>query len=993
MNDRMTPIPFDQLMSWILADPSHILGIKQPFKCLSTATLPLFEEELEVPFGPAAGPHTQLAQNIITAYVAGARFFELKTVQTLDGEDLPVAKPCIHAEDECYNVEWSTELTVSDAFDEYAKAWFALKLLAQEFSLGNPDGFIFNMSVGYDLEGIQSSKINTFIENLKDAHQTPIWQTCQTWALEHLHLFSHVDEDYITSISPYISRSITLSTLHGCPSDTIESIATYLLEEKKLHTYIKCNPTLLGYTFVRQTLDTLGYDYLVFDDYHFNHDLQYSEAIPMLTRLLTLSQNLGLSFGVKLTNTFPVKITTKELPGEEMYMSGRSLFPLTISLAAKLAKTFEGHLPISFSGGADAFNITQLFDTGIYPITLATTLLKPGGYSRLSQLAHKLIVCDYTPPNPLDVAAIESLAQDALLDTHYRKPIKPLASRKITQEVPLLDCTFAPCSKGCPIAQDIPEYIRLVGEGDYLGALKVITDKNPLPFITGTLCNHNCMSQCRRTFYEESVSIREVKRIAAEKGFDQFITELTPPAIRSQEKVAIVGGGPAGLATAYFLAREGMDVTIFEKRKALGGIIHHVIPSFRIYKTAIHKDIRLVEKLGVTFKLGHQITSLDALHADGFTYIVTAIGAWKPGQLLLEAGEALNALDFLTRLKASPKTISLGENVVVIGGGNTAMDTARAAKRVPGVQNVSLVYRRTKRYMPADEEELTLALADGIDFKELLSPVAYQDGHLSCQKMKLGSPDTSGRRAPIPTDEWLDIPADTVLAAVGDQVDDAFFTANHLALNAKGKIASVSQHLEISPNIFIAGDALNGPATVVEAIRDARLVADEILTRAQLTPVSDLPPSTALNYVSIYDKKGLLQPASLPHVEHHRCLNCDKVCECCVDVCPNRANVTILSEGKPQILHLDRLCNACGNCTIFCPYASAPYLSKFTLFHSLEAFETSDNPGYFILDTLAKRLRVRLAHQVFETTLDNWEHDPAIHSLITAIFKDYAYLL
>ena len=141
---------------------------------------------MEAPFGPAAGPHTQLAQNLIAAYAAGSRFFELKTVQTLDGEDLPVAKPCINAQDECYNVEWSTELRVPEAYDEYVKAWFALKLLSREWGLGSPDGFIFNMSVGYDLEGIKSPKIDAFIEGLKNAENTPVWAECRAWALEHL---------------------------------------------------------------------------------------------------------------------------------------------------------------------------------------------------------------------------------------------------------------------------------------------------------------------------------------------------------------------------------------------------------------------------------------------------------------------------------------------------------------------------------------------------------------------------------------------------------------------------------------------------------------------------------------------------------------------------------------------------------------------------------------------------------------------------------------
>ena len=165
MSDIMTPIPFGNLMTWIVEEHKKgaIFGIRRPFTANPAKTYEIFGRKLETPFGPAAGPHTQLAQNIIAAYVAGSRFFELKTVQKLDGRDLPVSKPCIKADDECYNCEWSTELYVPQAFDEYVKAWFACKVLAKEYGLGSPDGFQFNMSVGYDLEGIKLPKVDAFI--------------------------------------------------------------------------------------------------------------------------------------------------------------------------------------------------------------------------------------------------------------------------------------------------------------------------------------------------------------------------------------------------------------------------------------------------------------------------------------------------------------------------------------------------------------------------------------------------------------------------------------------------------------------------------------------------------------------------------------------------------------------------------------------------------------------------------------------------------------
>lgn len=174
MSDIMRPIPFSQLMNWIIEEhktQDAIFGVRKMVTTNQEGALPIFDERIETPFGPAAGPNTQLAQNIVASYVAGSRFFELKTVQVMDGEELSkcVNKPCIVAQDECYNCEWSTELEVPQAFAEYVKAWFACHLIAREYGLGSPDGFVFNMSVGYDLEGIKSPKVDAYIEGMKDA--------------------------------------------------------------------------------------------------------------------------------------------------------------------------------------------------------------------------------------------------------------------------------------------------------------------------------------------------------------------------------------------------------------------------------------------------------------------------------------------------------------------------------------------------------------------------------------------------------------------------------------------------------------------------------------------------------------------------------------------------------------------------------------------------------------------------------------------------------
>ena len=997
MSDIMTCMPFGQLMDWVLQEKKGqdtVFGVHRPYTADPKNDMTIFTRNLETPVGPAAGPHTQLAQNIIASYYAGARFFELKTVQKMDGAELSacVNKPCILADDEGYNCEWSTELTVPDAMGEYIKAWFILHVIAKEFGLGAQDGFQFNISVGYDLAGIKGDKVNTFIDGMMEAKDTVIFQECRKWLWDNADKFQNFTREDIEAIPSNVCNSATISTLHGCPPQEIESIANYLLTEKHLNIFVKCNPTLLGYDFARKTMDEMGYDYMVFGDFHFRDDLQYEDAVPMLTRLMKLSEELGLEFGVKITNTFPVDVTRNELPSEEMYMSGKALFPLSISLAAKLSAEFAGKLRISYSGGADYFNIDKIVGCGIWPVTMATTLLKTGGYQRFTQVADKVEGICPKKWEGIDVDALKKLAADAITDGHHVKNIKPVPNRKSTKEVPLLDCFYAPCSEGCPIHQDIPQYVALTGEGKYKEALEVILEKNALPFITGTLCAHNCMTKCTRNFYEESVNIRGTKLTAAEHGYEQLIGEIKAGEPNGK-KVAVVGGGPAGIAAAYFLAREGAAVTIFEKEEKAGGVIRYVIPGFRIGDAAIDKDISFIQKMGVEICTNTEITSVADLKAQGYDAVILAIGAGKPGTLKLEKGETVNALKFLRDFKANDGKLNIGKNVVVIGGGNTAMDTARAAKRTEGVEHVYLVYRRTKRYMPAAEDELLEVLEEGVEFKELLSPVSLDGGRLLCKKMKLGQMDASGRAGVTETADVVEVPADTVIVAVGEKIDTDFYTANQIAVDERGKAKVNDKTLETSVSgVYVAGDGARGAATIVEGIRDAQLAVKDILGK-EITRDAAVTGDVK----DCFEKKGILKHSKEAKTEEERCLTCNKVCENCVDVCPNRANISIKVPGMAmnQVIHVDYMCNECGNCKSFCPYASAPYKDKFTLFANEKDMADSKNDGFVVLDKENKTCKVRFVGLITDCKAD----DPAdklydgLKKLICAVIDDYGYLI
>lgn len=1001
MSEKMRRIPFDALMNWALTEyeqQGSVFGVrKEQFYVNTTGNrVSLFGEEIATPVGPAAGPNAQLAQNIIASYLGGARFMELKTVQKMDGKDLAdcVPRPCIRAEDEGYNVEWSTELTIPNALEEYIKAWIALHVLAREFSISDCRDFLFNMSVGYDLAGIKGEKIDTYIESMKDAKDTKVWKEATTWLRENAGRFKRFTAEDIDRIDPQVSRSITLSTLHGCPPQEIERIAKYLLCEKKVHTYVKCNPTLLGYELARSILDDMGYGYISFDDHHFNDDLQYEDALAMLQRLMDLAKEQELSFGVKITNTFPVKIKRNELPGEEMYMSGRALYPLSIRVAAKLSEDFEGSLPVSFSGGADAFNIKELYNTGIRPITVATTILKPGGYARLNQLARELEDSMRPYWQGIDVEALNQLALSAPGNPDHVKGRREVASRKTSSKLPLFDCFKAPCKEGgCPIEQQIPEYLRLVAEGRYDDAFRIIAIDNASPSVTGTICDHACQGKCTRLDYETSLQVRQAKRLAADAAQEAYTDTITPPALRTKKRAAVVGAGPAGVAAALFLRRNGMEVTVFEKRGRPFGIVEYVIPGFRISKEAIARDFRMAEKMGVEFRFHQEIGDIPALKQD-YDYVIVATGAWKAGRSPVREsnGKVLDALDFLLASKENSCKVDLGKKVAVIGGGDVAMDCSRAAKRAPGVEEVTIVYRRTVDFMPASREEIRLAVEDGVGIKELYAPVSFHDGVLHCEIMELGDYDESGRRGMVSTGRTEDMAFDTLIAATGAQVDATLYQAAGMALDKwDNPVVNAANESSIE-NIYIAGDGKKGPSTVVAGIGDAKRAVKDILRKEGLQDdfkrVSE-PQSDEL----LYSRKGVLVRESGTAMDAYRCLSCDQVCELCADVCPNRANVAVTVSGfdnRRQILHIDALCNECGNCGIFCPHTGNPYKDKITLFWEAEDFADSENRGF--LRTGENTYKIRLEDgKVVETALSDSQMPEEYRSLIQAVNRNYAY--
>ena len=692
----------------------------------------------------------------------------------------------------------------------------------------------------------------------------------------------------------------------------------------------------------------------------------------MLTRLKSYAAEHNKEFGVKLSNTLGVKNTKGVLSGDQMYMSGRSLFPLTINLASTLAQAFDGALSISFSGGASEHNIAEILNTGIAPVTVVTDLLKPGGYLRLLQMA-QISEGRVQIAGRLHLPKLKTLSELALTDPYYAKGTREIDSVKVEKKLEKFDCYVAPCAVACPIHQDVSEYVRLVEEERYADAFEVIVQKNPLPHITGYICDHQCMNKCTRWDYDDPVKIRDLKRVAAEKGYDEYLQrfENKYSVKRNGIAVGIIGAGPSGLAAAYFLAKAGFGVTIFEQTAKAGGTVQHVIPDFRLPQSAIDKDVQFVRQHGVKFefKSSKELTT-SALKQNGFKYVYLAIGAPKANSLHLEGSNKSihHAIDFLKSFNGGTSP-QLGSKIAVVGGGNSAMDAARACLRLQGTEKVYLIYRRTKEFMPADKEEFDAALREGTVFRELLQPVEFEGRSLRCQKMQLGETGADGRKQAVALeDEFETLEIDSVISAVGENVDTAFLEKNEISTDERNhaKVSSTTNETMVE-NVFIGGDALRGPSTVVESIADGKKAAEAIIQKEGLEARHSLQLETMFDSEkrasNLQRARGNVMPASLDRQEEFisvkeasRCLGCNFICDKCVEVCPNRANISISSlaigegfENRSQILHIDSLCNECGNCETFCPYSvGSPYKTKTTLFWSEKELLESSNDGFYV---------------------------------------------
>jgi len=513
----------------------------------------------------------------------------------------------------------------------------------------------------------------------------------------------------------------------------------------------------------------------------------------------------------------------------------------------------------------------------------------------------------------------------------------------------------SPCKAQCPAHIDVQGYVNLAAKGKFEEALALIKKASPFPSICGRVCHHPCETHCSRGDIDQSVGIHGIERFIADldlKAGKRYMPRIKDP---KEDRVAVVGSGPAGLTCAYYLAIKGYPVTVFEKAAKPGGMLTAGLPSYRLPADVVEAEIQHIRDMGVTIKTGIEIgtdLTVAQLRKDGYKAIFVAVGTQECIQLGIE-GEDLEgvypALDYLGQINRGEK-VALGKNVAVIGGGNAAMDAVRSARRL-GAENAFIIYRRGLEEMPANAEEIEECQEEGIPIKTLTQPVRFigKNGKVTaieCIKMKLGKPDESGRRAPQPVaGSEFTLEIDNAISALGQEADWSCLTDEcACTLSDWGTMNVDPLTLQSDdPDIFAGGDAVRGPQSIIEAIADGRQAAISIdlfikgrdlkLGRAEelktitnpqkevynkIDPVQ-MPRRNAQERVKNFDEvqQGLTEEMVIQ--EAKRCINCGS---CCVQACPHSVmqfNHDIIKAVKCDLCIEKRGRNEAPACSLVCP--------------------------------------------------------------------------
>lgn len=512
---------------------------------------------------------------------------------------------------------------------------------------------------------------------------------------------------------------------------------------------------------------------------------------------------------------------------------------------------------------------------------------------------------------------------------------------------PVYEAKISPCQSACPAGNNIPEWLGLVKEGKLQKAWEVIAENNPFVFTCGRVCPHPCEADCNRDQFDETLSIRDMERFLGEEAIkNNWLPQKV--ADSKEDKVAIIGSGPAGLSCAYQLARCGYSVTIFEALPEPGGMMRVGIPEYRLPGKRLDAEIDLVRDLGIEIRTNTKVESLDELIAQGYDAVFLALGAHRGTKLGVEGEDSTGVIDGATFLRniSFGEKVNVGDKVAVIGGGNVAIDSARSAFRL-GAKEVAIVYRRSIAEMPAFPEEIEEATEEGVNIIFLAAPVkiSQQNGRLqlTCLRMELGEPDASGRRRPVPIkNSEFSTDFDTIIAAIG-QIPDV---PEQFGLElSRGNTIPVNSDTLVTnrQGVFAGGDVVTGAATVIEAIAAGSKAArsiDRYLRGESLTPEEKDDRAVEFEELNLdYFKHQPRQVQIRDHVsaieEASRCFSCGycNLCGNCWVFCPD---IAILQKEECYEINYD-YCKGCGICVEECPTKSM------SLKKESDVKETGDN--------------------------------------------------